>query len=195
MKRLKNWLLGAVSILALASFAGCGSTAHIERDETVNFNQIKTYAFVGSQEKSLNDRHSNSIIDANLKAQVAKELVKYGLKEDKRNPDVLIDYNIMVEENVKQHNDPVYSRPYTRYYYNPYTRRIVPVYYPSEMLGYSSTEIPYKEGTLTLHIIDADSNKLIWQGWTSDEVNSNNITSKEVTQGVKAIMKKFKTQG
>jgi hypothetical protein len=114
------------------------------------------------------------------------------LKEDKSNPDVLIDYNIMVEDNVKQQSDPVYTRPYTRYFYNPYTRRITPVYYPSQMLGYQNYEIPYKEGTLTLHVIDNDTNKLIWQGWTTDEVDSNNITSKQVAQGVKTIMKKFK---
>jgi hypothetical protein len=195
MKQLKNWLFGAMAAIVVVAFAGCGATAHIEKDESVDFNQIKTYAFVGGQEKTLKDRHSNSIIDANLKSQVSKELAKYGLKQDNNNPDVLIDYNIMVEDNVKQQNDPVYTRPFTRYYYNPYTRRITPVYYPSQMVGYNNYEIPYKEGTLTLHVIDADSNKLIWQGWTSDEVNSNNISSKEVAQGVKTIMKKFKTQG
>jgi tRNA U54 and U55 pseudouridine synthase Pus10 len=195
MKRMKNLFLGAVAAIAVFAFAGCGAVAHIEKDESVNFSAIKTFGFVGEQEKSLKDRHSNSIVDANLKSAVTKELAKYGLKEDKNNPDVLIDYNIMVEDNVKQQSDPVYTRSFTRYFYNPYTRRITPVFYPSQMIGYQNYEIPYKEGTLTLHIIDNDTNKLIWQGWTSDEVNSNNITSKQVAQSVKTIMKKFKTQG
>lgn len=195
MMKMRNWFLGVASAIMGLTFAGCGATAHIEKDETVNFSKIKTFAFVGEKEKSLTDRHSNSIIDANLKSTVSKELEKNGWKQDERNPDVLIDYNIMVEDNVRQQSDPVYTRPYTRYFYNPYTRRITPVYYPSQMVGYQNSEIPYKEGTLTLHIIDSDTNKLIWQGWTSDEVYSRNLSSKDVVSNVKTIMKKLRTQG
>jgi hypothetical protein len=66
------------------------------------------------------------------------------------------------------------------------------VYYPSQMIGYNDSEIPFREGTITLHMIDNDSNKLIWQGWTSDEVNSKTPSSKEVVSSVKTILKKFK---
>ena len=111
--------------------------------------------------------------------------------ESKNRPDVLLDYNIMVENTVKEKSNPVYSRPYTRYYYNPYSKRIVGFYYPSQMMGYESYEIPYKEGTITLHMIDRKSDKLIWQGWSSDAVNSHNLTSKEVNSSVKAILRKF----
>jgi hypothetical protein len=97
----------------------------------------------------------------------------------------------MVENTVKEKSNPVYSRPYTRYYYNPYSKRIVGFYYPSQMMGYESYEIPYKEGTITLHMIDRKSDKLIWQGWSSDAVNSHNLTSKEVNSSVKAILRKF----
>ena len=188
---VRKSILGTLIAVAVVFGMGCGATAHIEKDNSVNFSKIRTYAWIGGKDKSLSDRHSNSIIDANLKSTVSNSLHKYGWAEDNRNPDVLLDYNIMVENNVKQQSDPLYTRPYTRYYYNPYSRRIVPVYYPSQMVGFQDYEIPYKEGTITLHMIDADTNKLIWQGWSADQVNGNNLTSREVESGVKAILKKF----
>ena len=97
----------------------------------------------------------------------------------------MLDYNIMIKNNVKESNDPVYSRPFTRYYYNPGTRRITGLYYPSQMLGFDRSEIPYREGTITIHMIDNSTNKLIWQGWASDEVNSRNLTGKEINANIK----------
>jgi hypothetical protein len=40
-------------------------------------------------------------------------------------------------------------------------------------------------------LIDTKTDKTIWQGWTTDEVNSRNLTSKEIQNGVKSIFRKF----
>ena len=169
----------------------CGTTAHVEKDDAVNFKKYKTYSWVNEKEKSLKDRHSNNLIDSHVKAAVAKELQKNGWVETKSAPQVLLDYDIMVEDNVKKENNPLYSRPFNRYYYNPVTRRITSFYYPSQLMGFESSEIPYKEGTLTLHMIDNSTNKLIWQGWSTDEVANRNISTRELNSRVKAILKKF----
>jgi hypothetical protein len=184
-------MLFMMAALITMAAVGCGATAHIEKDDTVNFKKYKTYSWVSEKEKSLKDRHSNNLIDKNVKAAVAKELEKNGWVESNNNPEVLIDYNIMVENNVKEQSNPVYSRPFTRYYYNPVSRRLTGFYYPSQMLGFDRSEIPYKAGTITIHMIDNSTNKLIWQGWATDEVNSSNLTGKEIASGVRSILKKF----
>lgn len=176
------------------TITGCSTTAHIEKDATVNFTKYKTYSWVSEKEKSLKDRNSNHLVDAHVRSAVEKELKKNGWVETKVNPEVLLDYNIMVENSVKELDNPVYTRPFTRYYYNPYTRRISGLFFPSQMMGYERSEIPYKEGTITIHMIDNSSNKLIWQGWTTDEVNSRNLTGKEISSSVKTILKKFNPQ-
>ena len=38
---------------------------------------------------------------------------------------------------------------------------------------------------------DAETDKMVWQGWTTDEVNNRNITSKEIQNSVKSIFRKF----
>jgi hypothetical protein len=102
----------------------------------------------------------------------------------------LIDYDVLVEKSVKELSNPVYSRPFTRLVYNPYTRRYVSVYYPSQFLGYDREQKQVKEGTVTITMIDSKSDKIIWQGWTTDEVNSKNLSSKEIQSLIKTIFKK-----
>jgi hypothetical protein len=190
MKNRNNFILVVMAAIIAITTLACGATAHIEKDETVNFNRYKTYSWVSEKDKSLKERNSNSLVDAHIKNAVAKQLEKAGWVESSK-PDVLLDYNILVENTVKEQTNPVYSRSFTRYYYNPIIRRVVGVYYPSQMLGYENYEIPYKAGTITLHMIDNATNKLVWQGWTTDAVNSQNLTGKEVNSSVKTILKKF----
>jgi uncharacterized protein DUF4136 len=189
--RPSNILFVVMAAIMTMTAIGCSSSAHVEKDDSVNFRKYKTYSWVSEKEKSLKERHSNNLIDKRVKEAVTKELRKNGWVETKYNPEVLIDYNIMVENNVKEQSDPLYSRPFTRYFYNPVTRRLSGLYYPSEMMGYDRYQIPYKAGTITIHMIDNQTNKLIWQGWATNEVGSHNLTSKEINSGVHSILKKF----
>ena len=75
--------------------------------------------------------------------------------------------------------------------FNPYSRRWFSLYYPSEFMGYDRTQRSTREGTVTISVIDAKTEKTVWQGWTTDEVNSRNLTSREIQNAVKSIFKKF----
>ena len=103
----------------------------------------------------------------------------------------MLNYELLVEKNTKRQQDPVYSQPFTRSYYNRYTGRINTFYYPSQFIGYDSYSTTVKEGTVTITMIDNKTDKTVWQGWTTNEVNGRNITSKEIDKNVKTIFKKF----
>jgi Domain of unknown function (DUF4136) len=173
--------------------AGCGSTAHIEKDDNVNFSHYKTFAWIDKDGEGSNDRNKNNdLAELKIREAVNKELEKSaGWKEVKNRPDVLLSYDVLVERGVKQSNNPVYSRPSSRLVYNPYTRRYTTIYYPSELIGYERDDRPIKEGTITISMIDTKTDKTVWQGWTTDEVNSRNLTSREIQNSVKSIFKKF----
>jgi hypothetical protein len=189
MKSFKFFGLFAIAAFMLAS---CGSVAHIEKDDTVNFRNYKTFAWVNSSEtQSDSAQKPVSLTEQNVRKAVNTELAKQGWREVRNRPDVLLSYDVLVERTIKQDNDPVYSQPYTRYVYNPYTRRYVAIYYPSQFLGYNNDQYEIRQGTVTVTMVDAKSNKTVWQGWTTDEVNSRNLTSKEIANCVKAIFRKF----
>ena len=89
------------------------------------------------------------LISCYIKLAVNEELRKEGWREVKNNPDVLIGYDILVERATRERNNPVYSQPFSRVYYNPYTRRFNSIYYPSRFLGYDNDSYTTKEGTIT----------------------------------------------
>lgn len=188
-KTLKLWGVFSVFVILLA---GCGSTAHIEKDDNTDFSQYRSFAWVDKDGEGGNDQNKNNdLTETRIRKAVSAELEKAGWKESKNRPDVLISYDVLVERSVKESNSPVYTRPFTRVFYNPYTRRYSTIYYPSEFAGYERDQRAVREGTVTITMVDARRDKTIWQGWTTDEVRSRNLTSKEIQYAVRSIFKKF----
>jgi hypothetical protein len=188
-------IIKSLGVLALSGLllAGCASVAHVEKDKSANFSSYHTYAWIDTKDNQ-NDSAKTRVSDLTerrIREAVNAELSKTGWKEAKHRPDVLLSYDVLVERSIKDDNNPVYSSPYTRYYYNPYTRRWNSLYYPSQFLGYDNNQRAVREGTLTVSVIDAKTEKTVWQGWTTDEVNSRNLTSKEIQSSVKSIFRKF----
>lgn len=189
MKILFNrWMLLPAVLLLLA---GCGPSAYIEKDNSVDFTRYKTFAWVDKDGEGRTDRNkSNDLTEQKIRESVTKELNKTGWTETKRRPDLLLSYDLLVERSTAERNDPVYSMPFTRTYFSPYYRRFFYVTYPSQFMGYDRSERQIKEGTITISMIDARTGKTVWQGWATDEVSSRNLTSKEIDAAVRSIFKK-----
>lgn len=190
MRNLKLWSGCLAFVFLLAS---CATTAHIEKDDNTDFSSYKTFSWIEKDKKESKDRNKNNdLMEQKVRNAVSKELEKTaGWRESKNNPDVLLSYDVLVERSVKQETDPVYSRSFTRTFYNPYSRRYYQVYYPSRFMGYDNYDVNTREGTVTISMIDANTEKTVWQGWTTDEVGSRNMTSKEIQSSIRAIFKKF----
>ena len=187
MKNLRFFGIATIVALLLVS---CASVAHVERDETVDFSNYKTFAWIDTKEKK-DQQKGSDLLEKNVVQAVNAELQKAGWRESKTKPDVLLSYDVLVEKAIKEDRNPLYSRSFTRTYYNPYTRRWFSVYYPSQFMGYDERAYEVREGTVTISMIDAKTEKTIWQGWTTDQVNSRNLTSKEIQSSVKSIFRKF----
>jgi hypothetical protein len=183
----KYWKVWSGSLAIVFLLASCAPTAHVEKDDNTNFSNYKTFAWVEKDKHQKNDLSAQKIRDA-----ISKELEKGARwKENSRNPDVLLSYDILVERSSRPSSDPVYSRPFMRTFYNPYRRRFFNVYYPSQFMGYDNREIPVREGTITVTMTDANTEKTVWQGWSTDEVDSRHMSSKEIQSSVRAIFRKF----
>lgn len=187
MKRLG---IGAGLLSLVLLIASCSSTAHIEKDEAVNFSKYQSFAWL---EKDTEEKTgvNNDLVELKIREAVNRELVKTGWRETENKPDIILSYDVLVERNIEERDNPVYSRPYTRTVYNPYTRRYMTIYYPSQFMGYERDQRMVREGTVTITMIDSKSNKAVWQGWTTDQVSGKNLTKKEIDNSVRAIFKKF----
>ena len=184
--------LGSILVLATVALVGCGVSAHVEKDPSVDLGNYKTFAWLNDHESLKKDgKHYQNFQEKSLKDLVNSQLEKSGWRMVRSNPDVLVDYDIMVENDVKNQSESVYSRPTVRYFYNPYTRRINSVYYPSQYLGENNYSVPYKSGTITLNFVDTKSNNLVWQGWAETEITNRRLQQDDMKKVVKAIFKKF----
>ena len=186
-----GWV-SAIAVTAIVLFTGCAGTAHIEKDQSADFSKYKTYAWVEkTEQKEEKKARRSELAEANIRNSVNQQLQKHGWREVNSNPDVMVNYELLVEKNQKELKDPVYSQSYTRSYYNRYTGRMNTFYYPSQFMGYDSYATTVKEGTVTITMVDNRTDKTVWQGWTTSELNSNRITGKEIDQNVKTIFRKF----
>ena len=187
---MKHFNTAGLFILSLVFVTSCGSIATIEKDNSVNLADYSSYAWVEDVKDTVAIKPT-SLQEQNLHTAVSEGLAKAAWKENTSRPDVLIKHDVLVEKTTKERRNPVYTRSFSRPYYNPYMRRWSNLYYPSQFMGYDVRQYPSREGTLTLTLIDAKTDKVIWQGWTTKELTANNFTSKELEKGVKNILRKF----
>lgn len=188
------WSGFAVLVFFLAS---CSSSTHIEKDDSINFTDYKTFAWLEKNPTGEKDKSKpGDLTEQLIREAVNKELAKSAgwkevKKEVKSRPDVFLSYDVLVERGSTESTSPVYSRPFSRVFYNRSTGRYFNVFYPSQFIGYERDERSIREGTVTISMIDAKTDKTVWQGWTTDEVNSRNLTSREIQSSVRSIFRKF----
>ena len=185
----------AVVVFVLAGmvfFTGCTSVSHIEMANGTHLSKYKTYGWV-DEEKTNEGKpdRSRDIIQQNFRAAVDRQLQKNGWRIVTLNPDVLVSTDLVIEKNQQQQRNPIYSQPYTRTFFNRYSGRLSTYYYPSQFVGYDSYSTTVKEGTVTVTLIDPATDKAVWQGWATNELNTANISDKEINKNVNSIFQKF----
>lgn len=193
MKTFKYVWAAVIAVFAIAS---CATPVHVEKDDSVNFSKYKTYMWVDTRyNQNDNAARPPAYGDISVRNAANAELRKAGWSEVSNDPDLLISYDVLVQNTTARRSDPVYTQSYSRTYYNPRLRRWGTVYYPSQFLGYNNYDVPVKEGTISITITDANTDKAVWQGWTTDELNYSSITPEEITAGVQNIFSKLEVAG
>ena len=190
MNKMK-WILGMLTMVVI--MVSCGTTAMVQKDDHVDIRKYRTYAWVDASTKdTLNHSVKTSdLTDRKIKESIERNLTEAGWKLTKKNPDVLLTYEIDIEKERRNRQTPVYSQSGYQYVYSPYSRRWIPMYYPSDLMGYRNTTEVVQEHTLTVSLIDAETDKTVWQGWTTVDSNAKRMSDKEIDNNVRAIVKKL----
>ncbi len=189
MKTVKNI---CAALMVAFTIASCATPVHVEKDDSVNLSSYKTYMWVDTRyNQNDNTTRPSSYGDISVRNAANAELRNAGWTETSNDPDLLISYDVLVQNTTARKSDPVYTQSYSRAYYNPRQRRWSTIYYPSQFLGYNNYEVPVKEGTITITITDANTDKAVWQGWTTEELNYSRITPEEISASVHNIFSKL----
>ena len=152
----------AAAVSTILLFAGCAGNAHIEKDKSADFSKYHTYAWIDQPEQKGNKKNRQmELTEINIRNSVNDQLQKNGWKQDNSNPDILVSTELLVEKSRKQQQDPVYSQPYTRSFYNRYSGRMITYYYPSQFIGYDRYSTTVREGTITVTLVDNRTDNLL----------------------------------
>lgn len=174
-------------------FYSCGPIFNVisDQDNTVDFTQYKTFAwYVKEISPYKNDLYNNQIIESNVKNLVSAELKRRGFTVNTQNPDLIFDYEIVIEKKTEQVQTPVYSHPYN-YGYPNMNMGMYGYNSPGVFQGYQTQNVPYKEGTLSFKAVDKKTNRLIWQGYATETVPDPQTYESQLPQAIREIFKKF----
>jgi hypothetical protein len=168
-----------------------GPKVRSDFDKSIDFAQYQTFAFatpLGTDRAGY-----QTIVTQHLKTATRREMEARGLQYSESSPQLLLNFNGMLNEKLRVESVPTsslsvgvgYGRGYYGYrgdFYSPWPR------YATE------TEVSsYTEGTLNIDVIDAARKQMVWEGVAvgsvTQKTRDNLQTAIDTT--VSAIFKKF----
>lgn len=180
---------GITRKIAIPAFAlllsACASQPNTfaNADPAVDFGQFNSFGFFKTL--STDEAQYQSLVSNFLKVAVAQEMVQRGLTHDEISPDLRVNFYINTKDKIKTRQVPTTGAYYG--YRDPF-------YDP--WMGYGGYETrvdQYTEGTLNIDVVDANTNKLVWEGAIVGRLTDKDIRNMEQTidESVAAIMVKF----
>lgn len=137
-----------ILFIVLALLAGC-TTVKVRSDQAVNFDQFKTFYCLECQDEfsAIAPEYDNTETRALIREAIITELERKGLTYTEEDPDILVDFKIVIEERVA-----ILAEPESAYNY---------------WETYEAQTVRFKQGTLLINLINASNNQAIWQGLSS----------------------------
>ena len=154
---LRNLLRASALVFALAT-CGCasGPQIRVDMDTRVNIRAYKTFAFL--EHVSTDGAGYASLLSTRLKAATAAQLERLGYKYSTTEPELVVNFFLKIVNKQEVRSTGGYYG-YRAGYYGTWT-------------GYPYLEtVDYKQGTLSIDLVDAKQKQLVWQGIAEGEVS------------------------
>ena len=180
-----RWASMAATVLLLTACASTPNTFS-NADPDVDFAQYQTYGYFPTL--STDNAQYQSMVSNFLKVAVAQELDKRGLTYDEEAPQLRVNFFINTKDKIKTRSVPSMGMGGGYYDYRD-------PFYDSwgGYGGYETRVTQYTEGTLNIDVVDAATNKLVWEGSVVGKLSENDVRNMEQTvdEAVAAVMTSF----
>ncbi len=163
--------------------AGCSSSRLIstEKADNTDFSSYQTFDFYKVQTSGDTDSQKYNESIEKLENAIAIKLQKFGYLLTKTNPDLNINIGIVIREEVQTRQTDI--------------RTDAPRYIGQRRYSWKSQEVEtgrYREGTVTVDLVDRKQNKLVWQGVIQDVIpEKNSRLEKTIKKGVDKLFKDY----
>jgi hypothetical protein len=159
-------------VITFILLLGACSSVRVVFDKEVNFDNYTSFICVECEDdySEANTEHDNADYRALIRGEITKALKAKGLQYNTENPDLLVDFKVVIEEHTA-----VLGNPQTMYdYWETYK-------YPTGK---------FRKQILLVNLIDASSQKAIWQGMASNLIDEDKEKINAKTK--RSILKMFK---
>jgi hypothetical protein len=166
---MRKLLFGSVFLLFAALVL---ADVRTDYDPSARFNEYRTFAWRMTQADPTG-LADNSLVQDRVQGAVSRELVNKGLRENNAHPDVYLSYSFTTRERADA--DPGWWGWRHRWDYDVYR---------------------YTEGILTLDMVDAKTNQLVWRAYGTNTGNDpvDVQSQKKIDKLVSSAFKKFPPQ-
>lgn len=151
---LKPLLAAFVLVAALAACA-TGPRVRTDYDPSADFGRYRSWGFY--KPIAMEESGYSTWISDRIKENVRREMEARGYRYAEKDPDLQVNFQGIVREKTD-----VWSVPRTDFhYFYSYRRRA----YFAVPFWYDDTQVnQYTEGTLTVDLVDAERNRMVWTG-------------------------------
>jgi len=176
MSRRLSLVLRSLLVAGSVLLASCASTPRISTDfdEQVSFTEYRTFAFFKplAMEPS---GYSTPLTNA-IRQSIRRELTARGYVYDESAPQLLVNFQGVVQERTN-----VYNYPYGGfdYFYNYRSS----VYYGTPIWFDDTIVSTYTEGTLSVDLVDAKRNQMVWTGSAIGRVRDQKSKARAIQAG------------
>ncbi len=181
MTHVQKLLAAILAVTMLMLLSACSSTSdtYANVDPAVDFSAYKTYGFIDNP--SSNSQGYESLETSFLKVAVAQQMNQRGYHYDKQ-PDLLLNFYIHTKEKLHTYSTPVAHGYYGYRSYNSWGG-----------YAYETQVQQYTEGTLNIDVVDAHTNKLVWEGVLTGRLTDQDVANLEATvdAAVKQVFTNF----
>jgi len=142
-------------VLVVAVACSSANINGVEKTDDFLISNYKTFSFyeVSSGGDALGPNYQNNLIL--LKEAITKEMKVKGVTLTGDSPDLLVNIGVVVSDEI-QTRETNFANPADR-----------TAYVGQRNYSWTSSEVEvgrYREGTVTIHLVDRASNKLVWKG-------------------------------
>jgi hypothetical protein len=161
MRRVRTFGLAAIfaSVLGVVSCA-TGPDIRVDKDPSADMSSYKTFGFFDAV--ATDRAQYSTIITSRLKEATRTQLENKGYKYEEANPDLKANFYLKVQEKQEIQSTPSAGVGFYGYragYYGAWAG------YPQDI-----QTINYREGTLSIDLVDAQKGQLVWQGVANGRV-------------------------
>lgn len=193
MKFFRHFL--SLSLMAGILFAGCGPKVDTNKKTAQNLSNFNSYAFLPNQDTIQTSNYNNQQVNEIVISEIHENMQDLNYRLDRNQPDLLVYYHLMLDEEMAVNANPVYTNySYYRpgFYVGPYYRNYSYNNYFTvpRIAGNNVQQIPYKEGTIVIDLINRRTNEIVWRGSAEDVVAPGNL-DEEIRTYVNAIFDRF----